>query len=311
MATAGGKAQPKADRQAYPGPAGARFLENLVYRKTIRPRGLRRVISHAMFLALDARQGRRCGAGDLRKMLPPVQGARPATTDGPCSLIAFGDPRFISRFAPALIASIRENSPTTSLHLHQFGEKTEALPSVVTGTKGVSFSWEASLCDGMSPARRCQYYQSMRFIRLAEFLQTARRGLLAIDIDSVVRRNLDACQHFWQNADIGLILRYDFADPGKRVLAAALYAAPTDAARRFMSKGAGRMLPHVLLSPFTEKLDQRCLQRTFQRDAEGVRIVPLPMTLAALDGEDAVIVSYRGKRKNQALQAQAHPKSNV
>jgi len=300
--------------QGNAGPEGAAGLahrcdglwENLFYRKVIRPSGLRRALSHACFLLQDSHLKPQGCVRALRGGLPAVIGTLPPAADERCVLLAFGDPVFVRRFAPELIQSVRQNSPRIALHFHVFGMPAESLVEGLVRHGGVSVSWEADLCAGVSAARRRQYYQSMRFIRLAEFLEASRTGFLAIDIDSVVKRDLRDVQHLWRNADIGLIFRSELTDPGKRVLAAALYAAPTEAGRRFMRKAADRMLPHVLMSPFIEKLDQRCLNLSFEKDARGVRIVPLPLKLAAIDEEDAIIVSYRGSRKDRAPASEAH-----
>lgn len=258
----------------------------------------RRRLSHLGFLMLDSRLARRSEEAERPwTCLPSVQGEMPRGDGKRCVLLAFGDPVFIRQFAPALLASVARNSPTTHVHLHVFGTPEENVISPARQGVSLSLSWEDCDAGAMSEAQQKRYYQSMRFVRMAQFLENAGQPLLAIDIDSIVMKDLAQQTHFWSNADIGLITRLDIWDPGKIILAGAVFAAPTPAAKKFLNKASSRMLTHLLDAPYTEKLDQRCFYLSFCNDSAGVRIAPLPMSLASVEEEGAVILTFRGSRK--------------
>ncbi len=48
-----------------------------------------------------------------------------------------------------------------------------------------------------------------------------------------------------RGADIGLVLRPEFGDPGKRVLALAVYAAPTATGISMLGAAASRIAAHI------------------------------------------------------------------
>ncbi|WP_137390109.1 hypothetical protein [Rhodoligotrophos defluvii] len=256
--------------------------------------------SHLGFLAIDAKlRAVPCrDAAELWKALPEMSGQLPPEEGTDPVLLAFGDPLFVRRFAPALIASVARNSPSTHVHLHVFGTNGHGLPEILPDHDRVSVTWESCDHDAMGTPQRIRFYQSMRFVRLAQLLERSRRAFLAVDIDSLVQQDLNRYDHLWNGVDVGLIPRFELLDPGKRILAAAVFAAPTPAGRRFFQRVSARLLPHLLGAPYTEKLDQRCLYLTLHHDSTGVRVAPLPMSLAAISPEDAIILSFRGERKD-------------
>ncbi|MGF7159672.1 hypothetical protein FHS85_001291 [Rhodoligotrophos appendicifer] len=264
----------------------------------------RRAMAHLAFQVIDLFVRARTPARQfsLWEQVPPIAGDLPRAPAGREVLIAFGDPVFVARYGPPLLMSLAARSPNTPVHLHVFGTEdiSARLPADARLQLSITYETVDRLPSGT--ADRVRFFQSMRFIRLAQFLHRSPHSFLAIDIDSVIAQDLSATAFLRAGADIGLIKRDKFRDPGKKVLAAALYAAPTDPARRFMRIAATRMLAH-LEGVFTEKLDQRCLYLTFRDRSAGVRIAPLPMSLAAVEQEGATILSLRGPRKNQDLDA--------
>jgi hypothetical protein len=272
--------------------------ETLVGRKALLPGRVRRVMHHFAYLAIDAYIRPRVELTRLWQSLPAVHGSLPSALTVGRALLAFGDPVFLGRFGPALVKSVAEKTPATHIHLHAFGKPDERLIKELSAVQQVSLSWEPNIASGMTALQQRRFYQSMRFVRLAQFLEEGNTAFLAIDIDSIVCKNLEQTFEMLEKVDIGLIIRREFADPGKRILAAAVFAAPTEKGKRFVRAAADRMLPHIFMAPFTEKLDQRCFSLTYKKLAGSTQIASLPFELASLGGDDAIITSYRGSRKD-------------
>ena len=101
-----------------------------------------------------------------------------------------------------------------------------------------------------------------------------------------------------RGADIGLVLRPEFGDPGKRVLALAVYAAPTATGISMLGAAASRIAAHLAGRWATEKLDQRCLSMAFESYKDRMNFWPIPRSLADIDfNESSAIWAGKGERK--------------
>jgi len=94
------------------------------------------------------------------------------------------------------------------------------------------------------------------------------------------------------------VLRPEFRDPGKRVLALAVYAAPTAAGISMLGAAASRMAAHITGRWATEKLDQRCLSMAFESYKDRMNFWPIPRSLADYEFcESSAIWTGKGGRK--------------
>lgn len=186
---------------------------------------------------------------EILSLLPTVHGAWPQSGDG-VQLFAACDPIYFDRHVDGLVNSINANSPSTSLHLHLYNPTTKQFEELERFQRNMSevhltWTWENVRIDGMHRRWKNIHLASLRFPRLYMALNSSARPILSIDIDCFVRRNLSMFMDEARGADIGLVLRSEFRDPGKRVLALAVYAAPTATGISMLGAAASRIAAHI------------------------------------------------------------------
>ena len=253
--------------------------------RKINPIPLRHYFSKLRFEREDARvKNLPLGA------LPMVQGAPPKGGAGPV-LFAVADIGYFNRFANIFVSSAAISSPQSAVHIHVLGVDHRPHTQIDHLPKHFTVTFEPAVL-GMMSAR---YYQCMRFVRLAQFVKDSGRDYVAFDIDGLFQKSFANFSAEF-SADIGLIVRPEFSDPGLRVNAGVVFMRATVAAQKFMDAAAHHMLKHVQHAPFVEKLDQRCLALAID---EAVK--PLPASLYAFEPRQGAFYSAKGPRKNEVL----------
>jgi hypothetical protein len=248
---------------------------------------------------LALRPGRAVG----RALLPPVVGPWPAP-DGRPLVFAAACASYFARFAEPFVRTVLETSPGARIHLHVFdpdaGMEATLRQWAEREPQRITFTSER-LPPGLdpSPGAHTIYFQAARFVRIAELVDRGHR-VLGLDIDCLVRADLVTAIAAAGDADIGLFLRPRHLDPGKRVLAACLLAAPTAGARAFLSRAADLIGRHLIEAGPTEKLDQLCLYWAYLRRDPALRVWHVPQALADWHmAPSSVVWMGKGSRKER------------
>jgi hypothetical protein len=240
----------------------------------------------------------RFGREDLRVRdlplapLPPVQEARPRGGAGPV-LFAVADASYFTRFANMFASSAALHSPRSAVHLHVLGMTEKPDCNFDKVPRHFSVSYEAADFSNMTGAEKGRYCQSLRFVRMAEFVQASGRDYIAFDIDGLFQKSFAELEF---GGDIGLIVRPEYSDAGLRVNAGVVFMSATAQAQKFMDRASTHMLRHVQHAPFIEKLDQRCLAMAMN---ESVKALP-PEIYTFVPGQ-GYFYSAKGKAKNEDL----------
>ncbi len=223
--------------------------------------------------------------------LPDVQGSPPIGGAGPV-LFAVADIGYFERFGNMFASSAARLSPHSAVHIHILGDHFD-VPAFDHMPKHFSVTNETADFSKMSGAEKGRTCQSMRFVRLAQFVKASGRDYVAFDIDGLFQKSFT---DFKFADDVGLILRPKFADPGLRVNAGVVFMRATAAAQNYMSRAATHMLAHVQNAAFTEKLDQRCLAMAMDETVK-----PLPPEIYTFEPGQGYFYSAKGKAKNDKL----------
>lgn len=215
--------------------------------------------------------------------LAPLEGTLPGEA---ARLVAFVgcDPVYLREHVQELALSIERNSPDTAFHVHVYhpGEREHALLESMAARLRIPFSatWEESRLAGNSRRQVVTYYESARFIRFAQLVESAAVPLLAIDADGIVRAPLTRVLDEAGDADAGLVLRTERADSAVNVLAAAVLARPTPGARLFFREVAHRIARQLVSIPNEGFVDQRCLWFAHRKLRKRVRFAAIPPTFS-------------------------------
>lgn len=254
---------------------------------------VRRMAQHVHFVVNDMRLWRSQPIDDCLGRLPPVEGRWPAEP----GLFAVCNPPYFHAYAVPLIRSIIEHAPGTPLHLHLY-DPTQDEFSVLSDLQPktpLTWTWERGGVERIRPELRSIYMGSVRFIRLYQAVEHTGRPILALDVDSIVRRPIRPL--IPDEVDLGLILRRQPLDPGKRVYAGAVYAAP--GGQSVLGEAAARIAVHMAAP--TKKLDQRCLWMAYAAHRDRIRFWPIPTTVSDFTfSPDSAIWAAKGPRKRTA-----------
>ncbi len=222
--------------------------------------------------------------------LPMVQGAPPKGGAGPV-LFAVADIGYFNRFANIFASSAALQSSQSAVHIHVLGVDHRPQTQIDHLPKHFSVTFEP---EGLS-AMSARYYQCMRFVRLAQFVRQSGRDYVAFDIDGLFQKSFANLSAEF-SADIGLIVRPEFSDPGLRVNAGVVFMRATAPAQKFMDAASQHMLRHLQHAPYIEKLDQRCLALAIDEAVQ-----PLPPSLYAFEPGQGAFYSAKGSRKTDDL----------
>lgn len=234
--------------------------------------------------------------------LPQVFGSWPVSGNGG-QLFAACDPMYFQKHARGLIASVSENSPNTALHIHLFNPTDAILHTMAEFRKNLqsdllTWTWEYVSTYDMDWHEKSIFLASLRFPRIYEATKSSMSPILAIDVDCFIRKDLEPYFDVARGYDIGLVLRPEFRDRAKRVLAVAVYVAPTIDGLAVFGAAASRMAAHLAYKRATEKLDQRCLWSSYASSRSRIRFWPIPSDLADFEFRDSsAIWTGKGHRK--------------
>jgi len=245
------------------------------------------------------RPKRRLPADELIARLPAVAGAWPDKGEKYPLLFTSCDPLYFALHFRPLLASIEQNSPGTALHLHLYNPTPDQFDELARLQQiyphvHLSYTWEYQDLPGSE--REGQYIVNIRFIRLYSAVRHSQRAIFAIDIDSLIRGPLEQLVVTAGDADVGLILRAHEAT--KRVLGAAIYAAPTAAGLHFLEALAKHLAIHLAAGIYTDKLDQRYLWKIYisHRDRLKLWAIPKPFSDWSM-ADDSPVWHGKGGRK--------------
>lgn len=168
--------------------------------------------------------------------LPDVQGRMPSAMGVPL-IIASGDPKYVARFAPALIKSVAENSSGTDMHIHVVvPDENSAPPELPADLPAHSVTWENV------PSATRTTFATRRFVRASTFMRVLDRPLNVIDFDSVVKKDVAAATTELANHDVALRYREEDVFLHQRIAAGFVNLAPTKAAQTFIDSVAAYIL---------------------------------------------------------------------
>ncbi len=257
--------------------------------RKINPIALRHYFSRLRFEREDKR------AKDLPLApLPLVQGSPPKGGAGPV-LFAVADLGYFNRFANIFASSAALCSSQSTVHIHVLGADQQQLVQIDTLPKHFTVTYEQADFSIMAGGLKGRYCQCMRFVRLAQFVKQTGRDYVAFDIDGLFQKSfVNFSSEF--SADVGLIVRPEFSNPGLRVNAGVVFMRATVAAQKFMDAAAQHMLHHLQHAPFIEKLDQRCLALAINESVK-----QLPPEIYAFEPGQGAFYSAKGPRKNEIL----------
>ncbi len=227
--------------------------------------------------------------------LPVVQGGPLKGGAGPV-LFAVADIGYFERFANIFASSAALRSSQSALHIHVLGVDFPPHVQIDHLPKHFTVTFEAVDFSAMDGASKGRYCQCMRFVRLAQFVQTSGRDYVAFDIDGLFQKSFANLSTEF-SADVGLIVRPEFSDPGLRVNAGVVFMRASVAAQNFMNAASQHMLRHLQHAPYIEKLDQRCLALEIDEAVQ-----PLPTSLYAFEPGQGAFYSAKGSRKTDDLQ---------
>lgn len=261
----------------------------------------------------------RVGRPPLERSLPrlgPVFGEWPA--DGPLPQIFTAcDSGYFSQHARPLITSMARNAPQSALHFHLFhpsSDVRESLSELRQAFPAVSLTWTSEQPDfeGLTALQSRRFYINARFVRLYQALLRTRRPIVQIDVDCLVRKPIDQIMAAADGADVGLFLRPRYRDPGKKVLGAMVYAAPTERGLRFFERLSQRIAGHLANKAQTEKLDQRLLWMTFAEQNRDLALWRIDHRfIDPAHGPDSIIWMLKGSPKRGIPDSYANERARL
>jgi len=159
--------------------------------------------------------------------------------DGRPVLLACCDEVYFQRFAHQLAASACETSAGLHTHVHIYEPSSRCLEEAAMLRRrlgdGLTISYEP---PGRSPYKQASafFFTSGRFAVAHRILDRNRVPVMAIDVDGIVRRDLEPDISSLAEWDVGLILRPYQRRIWRRVLACAVLLNPTPAGRLFSAR---------------------------------------------------------------------------
>ena len=266
------------------------------------------------FYDVITRQLRKSSIDELIRELPAVGGNWP-TDNGLPVFFAVCDRFFFTRYAELLIGSVNKNSYGTPVHLHLYNPteiEFNRLAQIrkLYSTTPITCTWELTNLAHLPKSKQVIYYQSARFIRFYMALLHTNSPLIAIDIDSIVRKPVELMVRMAHDADVGIFLRETKNDSAKNVLAAIMYAKPSPHSLCFCENVAKRVAVHLLVEGQTEMLDQRVLWKTYIRFRRRFNIWNIPRTFSDWElSYDSAIWHGKGRRKHSSRFSSEFPVS--
>lgn len=125
--------------------------------------------------------------------LPAFQFDTAAKTRAPLTLFVACDHAYFTRYAIALVLSIRQASPTAQVHLHLFGPPAglgDQIARLKTAIAPMQIEISHESVDFDKHGGKGTYCQSMRFARLHQWMEIRQGTVAMLDADSLVRDDL-------------------------------------------------------------------------------------------------------------------------
>jgi hypothetical protein len=233
--------------------------------------------------------------------------------DGKPVLLACCDEVYFQRFAHQLAASACETNAGLHTHVHVYEPSSRCLEDAALLQRRLgnrlTISYEL---PGRSPYKKASpfYFTSGRFAVAHRILDRNRAPVMAIDVDGIVRRNLEAEISSLAEWDVGLILRPHQKRIWRRVLACAVLLNPTPAGRLFSARLAAAV-ERVLRRTPRFHLDQLLLHYLCEhsrRHGDALRIVDLDERWADHEFRpDSLIWTAKGNARKLELVRMTDP----
>ena len=219
---------------------------------------------------------------------------RATPAEGDVVIVVAADYDYTEKFAEQLIKSLHQHHSDDFFYcLHIVGgSRSDMLKIAETirqflGDDNFHLTWENNNLPHATYHNRRRYLQCIRFWHAREALYAWKRPVLVLDIDVVCRGNLDHYIHdFMKAGDVGLWERDHQYDPGKKILAGAVWLNPTSGAMAFLDRAVKRMFLHLAKAFFTRKLDQRSLYLAKKGLGNSISTFALPDGFISLHAND-------------------------
>jgi hypothetical protein len=218
-------------------------------------------------------------SGSSRKSRLQLLGSLPEA-DGKPVLLACCDEVYFYRFAGHLAASAHAASPGVHTHIHIY----EPSSSCIADARELQRKLGSRVTVSHEPPGRSPYpspstfyFTTARFAVAHHILERNRAPILIIDVDGVVRRDLEQEIRALAGSDVGVMLRPRQPRIWRRILACAVLLNPTEEGRRFSARLTAA-LDRILRSAPRFHIDQVViyyLWRHCRRRGERVRIAEL------------------------------------
>ncbi len=212
-------------------------------------------------------------------------------------IIVAADYDYTEKFAEQLIRSLHlHNEKSFFYYLHIVGGPREEILHIAKELKkflkdDFHLTWEDNDLATATYHNRRRYLQCIRFWHAREAMYRWRRPLLVLDIDVVCRGAMDHfVKDFMRAGDVGLWERDLQYDPGKKILAGAVWLNPTSGAMAFLDRAVKRMFLHLAKAFFTRKLDQRSLYLARKSLGTSLSTFALPDGFISLHPQDHCVL---------------------
>ena len=237
-------------------------------------------------------------------------------TEHPIIILA-ADYDYTKKFAEQLIRSLHShNERSFFYYLHIVGGPKEEILYIAEKLReflkdDFRLTWEDNDLATATYHNRRRYLQCIRFWHAREAMYRWRRPLLILDIDVVCRGPMDHfVKDFMRAGDVGLWERDLQYDPGKKILAGAVWLNPTSGAMAFLDRAVKRMFLHLAKAFFTRKLDQRSLYLARKSLGASLSTFALPDGFISLHPQDhCVLYAADGTLEEKAEKLKAALKS--
>jgi FkbM family methyltransferase len=216
-------------------------------------------------------------AGFLAR-LPVVEGDFRAPDPKKPIVFVACDEGYLQRFVAALAYSLDAHGEKLTLHVHCFGRlrfAAEWLEPVMRRTPNLALNITAEDFGGRQGDALGIHCSSLRFVRAWQALCANDAPMLAVDADVLFRQPVSAFPGFTEaDADLTLCSEPEASPPWERVIAGALLAQPTQAARDWLGFVAAVIAGNIDGPGAEWFLDQIALSVAAERGLGGVRIRP-------------------------------------
>ncbi|KPF63738.1 tetratricopeptide repeat protein [Porphyrobacter sp. AAP60] len=216
------------------------------------------------------------------------------------------DTRYCLLYLGTIAASLAKNSPDTNLHVHLVDPAEAALECLAAAEKllgpdRVSHGIEKPRLGKFDSEQRKTYFASIRFVRLAEMMRAAPGTYFVMDVDNIVRGDLNVCRSLMWKADVLIRNRFSI-EPHLALAACGIMLADSESARDFMDRTASYILDAIHTGHVAWFLDQIALSYALKAAPSDpslkLKVKQLPTALLDWDfAADSLVWTGKGKRR--------------